>query len=213
MAAIPNGLVRSGFRKGYRSTLKSAAQRVLRPEKVAGVLARVDDPLASESYPWRRVTESVDDHLRGLVLEYSLPRLLRYEDRNSMAFSVEARVPFTDYRIVEFAFSPALRGLKLKHGWAKWCLRKAATGLAPDGIVWRRDKMGFGTPEHDFVRHLIQSFGKDLTACGVAEDFLDPQMVRETMQEAASGRDTNGSVLRAFRCMVFNSWARQFPLK
>jgi asparagine synthase (glutamine-hydrolysing) len=72
----------------------------------------------------------------------NLPGLLRFEDRNSMAHSVEARVPFLDHRLVEYAFSlPAeekIRGAETKH-----VLREAMRGVLPDAIRLRRDKIGF----------------------------------------------------------------------
>lgn len=212
MAAVPNGLVRAATRAGYRAAFSRSAAKVLRAGKADAALQQVNDPGSPESYPWRRVTDNVDDHLRGLVLDFSLPRLLRYEDRNSMAFSVESRVPFTDYRIVEFAFSPAIRDLKLKNGWAKWCLRKATDGLAPADIIWRRDKMGFGTPEPMLVRHLLGQRAANFAVEGVAADYLDPALVRQAMSAAAQEGAPKETILRAFRCMVFNSWARQFPL-
>ena len=69
---------------------------------------------AAERAAGRRVApvaaqRNLHDHLARLVVEDSLPTLLRYEDRNSMAFSIEARVPFLDYRLVEFAFRPGAR--------------------------------------------------------------------------------------------------------
>ena len=211
MALVPDGVMRSLTRTGYRSAFRSAAGKVLRPEMTGAVLDQVNDPRSPESYPWRRVTESIEEHLRGLVLDFSLPRLLRYEDRNSMAFSVESRVPFTDYRIVEYAFSPALRNLKLKDGWAKWCLRKAAEGLAPRDIIWRRDKMGFGTPEPDLVKSLATSRAPGAALDGAAAKFIQPEALRSLMQAAVSGAGKE-TVSRAFRCMVFNSWAAQFPV-
>jgi asparagine synthase (glutamine-hydrolysing) len=176
------------------------------------VLERVSDPNATESYPWRNATDPVDVQLRDHLLEFSLPRLLHFEDRNSMAFSVEARVPFTDYRMVEFAFSPAVVNLKLRDGCAKWCLRKAATGLAPEDILWRRDKMGFGTPEPMLVRELIAARGTSFVAEGAAAAYLDPRKVQKTMRDASREGAASKTILRAFRCMVFNSWARQFPV-
>lgn len=73
---------------------------------------------------------------------YSLPHLLHYEDRNSMAFSIESRTPFTDYRLVDYLFSiPAC--YKYHNGWAKWLLRLAMKDLLPSEILWRKDKIGF----------------------------------------------------------------------
>jgi asparagine synthase (glutamine-hydrolysing) len=211
MAALPNALLRSATRMGYNQALRKASALVLRPGKAGPVMDAVNDPQSMESYPWRRVADPVDEHLRGLVLDFSLPRLLHFEDRNSMAFSVESRVPFTDYRIVEFAFSPALRNLKLKNGWAKWCLRKATHGLTYEDIIWRRDKMGFGTPEPMMVRELLAARGPGFALEGAASEYLDPDSVKSAFAKASTEAASKDEVLRAFRCLVFNSWATQFP--
>jgi asparagine synthase (glutamine-hydrolysing) len=76
----------------------------------------------------------------------SLPPLLRYEDKNSMAFSIEARLPFLDYRLVERSLSLP-PGLKMRAGWTKWMLRHAMSDLLPGNIAWRRNKIGFAAPE------------------------------------------------------------------
>ena len=76
------------------------------------------------------------------MTKYSLPHLLKAEDRNSMAHSVEARVPFTDYRLVDYVFS--IPGIyKIHNGWTKWLLRLATKDLLPEEIVWRKDKTWF----------------------------------------------------------------------
>ena len=83
--------------------------------------------------------------------EYGLKELLRYEDKNSMAFSVETRTPFVDYRLVEFVFSlPAC--YKIHNGWTKYLLRISTGGLLPEKIRWRKDKLGFPTPEAAWMR-------------------------------------------------------------
>ncbi len=76
------------------------------------------------------------------VLATSLPTLLRYEDRNSMAHSVESRLPFLDYRLVEFAIAlPS--ALKIRKGYGKWILRQALEGKVPRHIRLARRKRGF----------------------------------------------------------------------
>jgi asparagine synthase (glutamine-hydrolysing) len=71
-----------------------------------------------------------------------LPALLRFEDRNSMAHSIEARVPFLDHRLVEFAFrlpgEEKITGAVTKH-----ILRESLAGVLPDAIRARTDKIGF----------------------------------------------------------------------
>jgi len=87
------------------------------------------------------VSRCYDDLMKG-----SIQSLLRYEDRNSMAFSIEARVPFLDYRIHEYIFSLPL-SQRIKNGWTKYILRNAMKNTLPEKIRKRRSKIGFATPE------------------------------------------------------------------
>ncbi len=85
---------------------------------------------------------------------YTLPYLLRLEDRNSMAFSLESRVPFLDYRLVEFLFTvPAEQKIRL--GETKYLMRKSLQDLLPQSILQRRDKIGFFGPEHRWIRETL----------------------------------------------------------
>ncbi len=79
-----------------------------------------------------------------------LPGMLRADDRSSMAFGVETRLPFMDYRVVEFAKKlPA--HFKINSGWQKDIMRKAAK-IMPDEIRYRKDKKGFTTPQEDWMK-------------------------------------------------------------
>jgi len=76
----------------------------------------------------------------------NLVTLLHYSDRVSMAHSVESRMPFMDYRLVEFLDSvPAC--YKIHNGWSKYLARLAFHNHLPDSICWRKDKLGWPTPE------------------------------------------------------------------
>jgi asparagine synthase (glutamine-hydrolysing) len=79
------------------------------------------------------------------ITRTQLPHLLKYEDKNSMAHSIESRLPFLDYRSVENAvsFNPKF---KINDGWSKFILRKATTEYLPKEIGWRRNKRGFESP-------------------------------------------------------------------
>ncbi len=91
------------------------------------------------------------------VLNRSIPALLHNEDSNSMAFSIESRVPFLDYRIVEFAL--ALDGkYKIKDGWTKWIIRRSCKKYLPKEVVERKNKMGFPAP---FSRWIREGSSKD----------------------------------------------------
>ncbi|MDR3026314.1 asparagine synthase (glutamine-hydrolyzing) [Chryseobacterium sp.] len=81
------------------------------------------------------------------IQKYSIPSLLRYEDRNSMYFSIESRLPFMDYRLVEFALAlPDL--LKIKNGYGKWILREMMKKDVPGYILKNRLKRGFDVTQN-----------------------------------------------------------------
>ena len=75
----------------------------------------------------------------------NLPRLLRYEDKNSMRNSIETRLPFIDYRFVQNALSLS-DSMKFKSGFLKYVLRRAISNILPSAIVWRTNKFGFEAP-------------------------------------------------------------------
>ncbi len=77
----------------------------------------------------------------------SVPHLLRYEDRNSMRFSIESRVPFLYTDLVEYLYSLPEEFLIAKDGTSKFVFREAMRGIVPDAILDRKDKIGFATPE------------------------------------------------------------------
>jgi asparagine synthase (glutamine-hydrolysing) len=81
----------------------------------------------------------------------TLAVLLHYGDRNSMAFSIESRLPFLDYRLVETLFSMPLSH-KIRYGLTKRVMREAMRGVMPDLITDRQSKLGFTTPEEDWMR-------------------------------------------------------------
>jgi asparagine synthase (glutamine-hydrolysing) len=85
-----------------------------------------------------------------------LPAMLRADDRSSMAFGVETRLPFMDYRIVEFA-SRLPDHFKINKGWQKYIVRKSAE-IVPDEIRYRKDKKGFTTPQKTWMQTYKQEF-------------------------------------------------------
>lgn len=80
----------------------------------------------------------------------NLPMLLHWEDRNSMAHSVESRVPFLDYRLVEFV-TGLPESMLVSRGITKRVLRRAMQGILPDSVRERTDKIGFATPEQTWM--------------------------------------------------------------
>lgn len=103
---------------------------------------------------------SISDHLYGSNslqdamlnhFEYKLEHLLKWEDRNSMHFSIEARVPFLDYRLVEKTLASRSSDI-IKNGMTKHLLREAMKGTVPEEIRLRVDKTGYSTPQDEWFR-------------------------------------------------------------
>jgi len=105
---------------------------------------------------------TLNEFLTASVLYTSIPQLLRYEDRNSMRWSIETRLPFLDYRFVEHAMSLPAED-KVAMGTTKYAFRKAMRGILPDVISYRRDKIGFATPESEwFATDRMQRWMRDI---------------------------------------------------
>lgn len=109
---------------------------------------------------------SVAERQRAEFSISCLPRLLRYEDRNSMAFSVEARVPILGRDVVRFALKLP-EEWKVSNGWTKYIVRKSMDGILPDEVVWNNRKKGFDVPEGLWMSLLSASIGHWLRDSGV----------------------------------------------
>lgn len=147
----------------------------------------------------------LDRFLYNLMFSTSLPSLLQYEDRNSMAFSIESRVPFLDHRLVEFAFS--LRNDdKIKGIETKRILRHSLADVLPQAIVNRKDKKGFVTPgETKWLRGPLSHL-TDINYSNMP--FLRKDLVNNIMEKHRKG-DNSQSVL-AWRIATLNYWIQNF---
>jgi asparagine synthase (glutamine-hydrolysing) len=119
----------------------------------------------------------------------SIPFLNRYEDRNSMAFSKEIRLPFLDHRLVDFLINISPEK-KMRNGWSKYILRKSLNQL-PDSIRWRRDKKGFILPESnwlrsDFKKEIFDLFS-DKKNILTRMNLIDPNKFLEYYKKFLSG--------------------------
>lgn len=105
------------------------------------------------------------------ALQYSsLPTLLRYADRNAMAFGREGRLPFLDYDLVDYCISLPDSAF-VRNGWQKYVLRRAGEGLLPRRVQWRADKVGYAAPLDVWMRGRLKDWAwerlhaADLAAC------------------------------------------------
>ena len=160
--------------------------------------------------PSSSYSTGLDDTLYRHVFTDSLPALLHYEDRNSMAYSIEARVPLLDYRIVEFAFSLP-DDLKIRGSWTKWVLRSAAARLLPAAVAWRRSKMGYPTPFAQWLR--TGSDGEDLRALIFSREFAQRELVTKEYLEMTWRQHQSGEADHSWflwRCATLELWYRAF---
>jgi asparagine synthase (glutamine-hydrolysing) len=93
-----------------------------------------------------KTQDKFDNFLYHLLINTTLQTLLHYEDRNSMAFSLESRVPFLDHRLVEFAFTLQREDRVNNGAETKYILREALKPILPTAVYERKDKKGFVTP-------------------------------------------------------------------
>ena len=168
---------------------------------------------AIDTTPERTNVADLPDRLRrqyGLILlERGLPELLRYEDRNSMAHSIEARVPFLDYRIAELTFG--LPAAELAHdGLTKRLLRNGLTDVLPPVVRDRRDKLGFVTPEARFFRGALGELAADVfsSRAFLERGLVDAATARKRLAEHRRGHETAGFEL--WRALSVELWARDY---
>lgn len=118
--------------------------------------------IVKQVYDKYRSKSNVDDPLRQMIyLEFKnrLPELLLMRvDKMSMATSVEARVPFLDYRLVEYSFKIGSK-IKIKNYITKYILKKSVEGIIPNEIIYRK-KQGFAAPMNYWLRNELADFTK-----------------------------------------------------
>lgn len=110
--------------------------------------------------------ESLGARQRRDLLQLSVPTLNHFEDRTSMAWSREIRLPFLDHRLIEMLV-PAPAEYKIAKGWSKFALRSAVVDLLPPEITWRKDKQGFSCSEELWL--------KDALKQTILRDFFHPE--------------------------------------
>lgn len=122
--------------------------------------------------------------------ETILPTLLRNYDRASMINSVEIRMPFMDYRLVEFAFSIGWKS-KVRNGFSKNIIRDAIAPFTPKEIAYRKGKIGFNAPILDWMKGAYKEMFLDLTSSvefGNSSLVKDPAATRHLLNEVLAGK-------------------------
>lgn len=165
-------------------------------------------PLNGEAPPAR-----FDDPMQELLFDNltrrGLPALLLFEDRNSMAHSIEARVPFLDVRLVEFCLNLAFHW-KLRAGTTKYILRRAAERWLHPAVLHRRDKMGYPVPFGAWIRGPLRERTRRLLFEGEG-GVIDPTFLRRAWDYHQAGLANNDWLI--WRWVVFELWARRWNVR
>ena len=157
-------------------------------------------------------SESADVLRKMIYAEFKnrLPELLLMRvDKMSMAVSIEARVPFLDHRLVEFAIQIP-ESLKLKHGIPKYILKKAAEGIIPNNIIYRR-KQGFAAPAIEWLRNgKLSPIAEDLVLSSglIKENLFRKKFIKRLFEEHRSGKANRGQQL--WSLLVVSLWYDRF---
>lgn len=150
---------------------------------------------------------TLDAALTGALGQDVLPALLRYADRNAMAFSVENRVPFLSRPFVEMAFRLPPDLLVSPDGRTKAALRDAGADLLPEAIRTRHDKIGFRATEEQWMR-ADPEWTREQLAAARTLPFVDGRLLDATVDQFLAGDDRSGQML--FRLIVLRTWSECF---
>lgn len=163
--------------------------------------------LAAHLPPPPRLPLGLHHSLVDSVVRDPLPLYLRIEDRNAMAHSVEARLPFLDHRLVDLVFALGPQW-KVRGPWNKFVLREGMRGRIPESVRSRLDKMGFPTDVESWFRGPLYERVRDV--------LHDPEFRRHPLFDAQAlqqcleaNRRGSAPVRRVFAAVQLFLWQRQ----
>ena len=169
------------------------------------------DVNSSTSLNYTKGKDVLRQTLSHTLTDVSLPALLRYEDRNSMASSIESRVPFLTPALVNFVLGLPEEYLIAPDGTTKAVFRRAMRGIVPDAVLDRPDKIGFVTPEKRWLTALrpwVERLLSSQTARQISAIDAD-RMVAEWNDIVANRRRFDSRVWRWLNTIL---WVQKFAL-
>lgn len=149
----------------------------------AGVDFTEHRPRLKRANRGQRVKEAMAESLQGR----GLPSLLRHGDRNSMSFSIESRVPFLTIPLAEFLLSLPEEYLISQNATTKHVFREAMRGIVPDSHLDRKDKIGFETPQLEWLLKMNKTITKWISEAPHIE-FIDKDVMLRHYQEVVEGK-------------------------
>jgi asparagine synthase (glutamine-hydrolysing) len=120
------------------------------------------------------------------IRDMQLSHLLKYADRNSMAFSIETRLPFLDYRLVEFALSIPSE-TKIRNGWTKNIVRQGMKGVILESIRKRKSKIGFEVPQRKLLQSMIPEIKNTFKNSTTIKKYVEVKYLVNKIQQNEIG--------------------------
>jgi len=160
--------------------------------------------------PWhQRYRDDLNDILYRELTRDNIPMLLQFNDRTSMAFSIESRVPFLDYRLVEFCGSLPYN-MKIQGNVTKKIMRQAMRGILPDMVVDRPDKKGYPTPFALWLKGPINQYVKDMITSKTftQRNIFQPDKVQTLLQQHCTGQADHAWLL--WRIVNTERWMQAY---
>ena len=214
------------LRRGYRY-LPKGMRRLLGVDSLLQQVLHSDlgTAVSGDSTPatrwWRYAAGAQDANFDGTFMQRmqvddivtdTLPQLLRHEDRSSMAFSLEARVPLLDHNVVEYGLSLPDR-LKVRNGWSKIAVRNAMEGLIPEPVRWRKTKLGFAAPDRHWLTKDLRPEVTELISGDLrVARYVDVPALRRWYDSPEAARANDESYLGLFRVLSVEMWMRAFDV-
>ncbi|HIW62311.1 MAG TPA: asparagine synthase (glutamine-hydrolyzing) [Candidatus Stackebrandtia excrementipullorum] len=155
------------------------------------------------------VSDDLKARLEDDLFRHSLPSLLRYEDRNTMRFSVEGRVPFLDVGLLKRLWRHD-NDMIVASGWNKRVLRDVTRSLLPKTINRRRNKIGFTTPEEAWFKRMKNSLYEIFTSESFGRrKYFDQAAVVRAFRSYLAGR-SSAETMTFWRLVNVELWLRTF---
>jgi asparagine synthase (glutamine-hydrolysing) len=167
----------------------------------------LDDSVVNKSDPRCKLI-TLDEGLKLTLFKTAIPHLLRYEDKNSMRWSIETRVPFLDFNLVESTMSIPSNN-KLQNGKTKVIFKEAIKNLIPDMILNRKDKIGFETPVDEFFKDPQSiEFCKNIFSSDKFKSrlFWNAEKIQEYYEDHLLGKRNIGNLI--FKWITLELWMR-----
>lgn len=147
------------------------------------------------------------------IRKMTLPRLLKWDDRNFMSFSVEGRYPFLDHTLIELCLSFASDTL-YDRGWTKEPMRLGMEGLLPHEILRRKSKIGFEPPQGKWLVNQLKPLAQSILAADspiwhFSDRSAGQALVARVEQSQASSREDHQLLMRM---LCADRWLRRFQL-